>query len=77
MHCSRESFDADKLENSEYEVLELYELKDAFNSNKITRKNGETEKFLVSPDLRSIIRSSMWDDLASFSDYVKTYFGKN
>ncbi len=69
-----ESFDTDKLENSEYEVLELYELKDAFNSNKITRKNGKTEKFLVSPDLRSIIRSSMWDDLASFSDYVKTYF---
>ena len=72
-----ENFDTDKLENSEYEVLELYELKDAFNSNVITRKNGKTEKFSVSPDLRSIIRSSMWDDLASFSDYVKTYFSAN
>lgn len=72
-----ENFDIDKLENSEYEVLELYELKDAFNSNEITRKNGKTERFFVSPDLRSIIRSSMWDDLASFSDYVKTYFSAN
>ncbi len=72
-----ENFNLDKLENSEYEVLELYELKDAFNSNEITRKNGQTEKFSVSPDLRSIIRSSMWDDLASFSDYVKMYFDSN
>lgn len=72
-----ENFNIDKLENSEYEVLELYELKDAFNSNEITRKNGQTEKFSVSPDLRSIIRSSMWDDLASFSDYVKMYFDNN
>lgn len=72
-----ESFDINKLENSEYEVLELYELKDAFNSNEITRKNGKIENFIVSPDLRSIIRSSMWDDLASFSDYVKTYFESN
>jgi len=72
-----ENFDTDKLENSEYEVLELYELKDAFNSNIITRKNGKTERFSASPDLRSIIRSSMWDDLASFSDYVKTYFSAN
>ena len=70
-----ENFDTEKLENSEYEVLELYELKDAFNSNEIIRKNGKIEKFNVSPDLRSIIRSSMWDELASFSDYVKTYFG--
>lgn len=72
-----ENFNTENLENSEYEVLELYELKDAFNSNEITRKNGKKEKFIVSPDLRSIIRSSMWDDLASFSDYVKIFFGKN
>lgn len=72
-----ESFNTDNLENSEYEVMELYELKDAFNSNEIIRKDGKRENFLVSPDLRSIIRSSMWDDLASFSDYVKTYFGEN
>lgn len=72
-----ENFDTEKLENSEYEVLELYELKDAFNSNEIIRKNGTKEKFVVSPDLRSIMRSSMWDDLASFADYVKIYFGTN
>lgn len=71
-----ENFNIENLENSEYEVLELYELKDAFNSREITRKNGVKEKFTVSPDLRSIIRSSMWDDLASFSDYVKLFFGK-
>lgn len=72
-----DNFNTEKLENSEYEVLELYELKDAFNSSEIKRKNGKIEKFVVSPDLRSIIRSSMWDDLASFSDYVRTYFGSN
>ena len=74
-----ETFSTDELkENSEFEVIELYELKDAFNSNTIVRTNGinkgKSEKFKPSPDLRSIIRSSMWDDLASFSDYVKTHF---
>jgi len=74
-----ENFSIEKLaDNSEYEVLELHELKDAYNSNSIVRKSGKTkgktEKFKISPDLRSIIRSSMWDDLASFSDYVKTHF---
>jgi len=76
-----EDFSADKLQNSDYEILELYELKDAFISNELLRKNGKSkgivEKFAVSPDLRSIIRSSMWDDLASFSDYVKCYFETN
>jgi hypothetical protein len=72
-----DNFATDKLENSEYEVLELYQLKDAFNAGEITRSGKPTEKFEISPDLRSIIRSSMWDDLASFSDYVKTNFNSN
>ena len=74
-----ETFEIEGLEdNSEFEILELYELKDAFNSGSIIRKSGankgNSEKFKISPDLRSIIRSSMWDDLASFSEYVKAHF---
>ena len=70
-----ENFNIGGLENSDYLILELHEIKDAFMTGAISipTKDGNLKKenFKVSPDLKSIIRSSMWDDLASFSDYVK------
>ena len=71
-------FNTDKLKNSDYAVLDLFQIKDAYNEKKITyKKNGEaiTEKFEPTPDLKSIIRSSLWDELSSFSDYVKENYG--
>jgi hypothetical protein len=67
-------FDEKNLQNSDYKLLELYELKDAYNERKINyTKNGESVAvdFCPTPDLESIMRSSMWNDLSSFSDYVK------
>ena len=58
----------------QYELLEPYELKHAYDTAKIKRKNGMVENFLATPDLRQIVRSSMWDDLVSFSDYVYRFF---
>lgn len=74
-----ENFDISKLKNSEYLVLELHEIKDAFITGKIANSTNNViikEDFMVSPDLKSIIHSSMWDDLASFSDYVRDNYQK-
>lgn len=70
-----ESFDISKLQNSRYKLLELYELKDCFNEGRIT-VNGVTEDFKPTPDLKAIIRSDMWDQLSSFSDYIKNNLPK-
>ena len=66
------------LKNSKYKLIELYELKDAMLEGEIevTKENGEIEyeEFKVSPDLRTIIRSELWQDLTQFSDYLKKYY---
>lgn len=70
-----ESFDISKLKNSNYRLLELYELKDCFNEQEIII-DGRKERFIPTPDLKSIIRSDMWDELSSFADYVKNNLPK-
>ncbi len=70
-----EAFDITKLKNSQYKLLELFELKDCFNEGKI--KIGDTmEDFKPTPDLKAIIRSDMWDQLSSFADYIKNNLPK-
>ncbi|GHV92716.1 hypothetical protein AGMMS50268_32190 [Spirochaetia bacterium] len=67
------------LKNSQYKLLELYELNDCYldkqievitmNEDKIeTRK---VEKFNPTPDLKKIITGDLWAELNSFADYLK------
>jgi hypothetical protein len=75
-----EDFNTDSLMNSDYLILDLHELKDAVNTRTLVREvKGAVseESFEVSPDLKSIIRSAMWDELASFSDYIKENYKKS
>lgn len=64
-------FSTEALKNSKFKIVELYELKDMYNQRQCKNENGDYEEFCVSPDLESIINSSMWDQLNSFSDYIK------
>ncbi len=64
-------FDTAALKNSKYKIVELYELKHMYNTRQCQNENGQNEEFTVSPDLETIINSSMWDHLNSFSDYIK------
>jgi len=65
-------FDPSKLKNSEFRILDLFELKDAFNEGTF----ADGTQFRASPDLKSIIKSALWNDLTSFSDYVKESYGE-
>lgn len=65
------NFDTESLKNSKYKIVELYELKEMYNKKSCINNDGKEEKFVVAPDLQSIIESSMWDQLTSFSDYIK------
>lgn len=64
-------FDTATLKNSKFKIVELYELKNMYNTRECLNENNVKEEFVVSPDLESIINSSMWDQLTSFSDYIK------
>lgn len=64
-------FNTEALKNSKYKIVELYELKHMFNTGMCQNDDGDYEEFKVSPDLETIINSSMWDHLNSFSDYIK------
>lgn len=65
-----------ELKNAKYRLLELYELKDAMIDGEIQNENGDWEPFNMSPDLKTIIRSELWQDLTQFADYLKKEFGK-
>lgn len=70
----------DDLKNAKYRLVELFELKDALNDNQIgVERNGklEWEDFNVSPDLNLIIRSSLWQELVQFSDFIRKTYKKN
>ena len=66
----------DELKNAKYRLIELYELKDAMIDGEIQNENKEWEPFNMSPDLKTIIRSELWQDLTQFADYLKKEFGK-
>lgn len=66
----------DELKNAKYRLIELYELKDAMVDGEIQNENNEWEPFNMSPDLKTIIRSELWQDLTQFADYLKKDFGK-
>jgi hypothetical protein len=66
-------FKIDKLKNSEYRVLDLSELKDAY----IEGAFADGVPFTPSPDLKLIIMSSLFDNLSIFSDYVKEAGGRS
>ena len=69
-----------ELKNAKYRLVELYELKDALNDGQIeVKKDGqnEWEEFNVSPDLSLIIRSSLWQELIQFSDFIRKMYNKN
>lgn len=77
-----QSFDTSNLKNSEYLLLDLHEIKDAFNDKSITvceenKQTGTLEEkkmaFNVTPDLKSIIMTGLWDELSSFSDALAKY----
>lgn len=60
-----------ELKNAKYRLIELYELKDAMVDGEIQDEEGNWEPFNVSPDLRTIVHSELWQDLTQFSDYLK------
>lgn len=62
--------DIDKLQNAKYRLVELYELKDAMNDGYFEFESGKYEDAKLSPDLKNIIRSSLWQELVEFSDYL-------
>lgn len=65
-----ESFKIDTLKNAKYRLVELHELKDAVNEGEFVISDTESEEFKPSPDLRNILRSSLWQELVQFSDYL-------
>ena len=70
----------DDLKNGKYKLIELYELKDALNDGVIeVEQNGKVEwtDFNVSPDLSLIVRSSLWQELVQFSDFIRKMYNKN
>ncbi len=70
-----------ELKNAKYRLVELYELKDALNDGQIEKGREEDktywEDFLVSPDLSLIIRSSLWQEVVQFSDFITKMYKKN
>lgn len=64
-------FDTSVLKNSNYKTVEIHELKEMYNTGQCMNENGEWEPFVVSPDMESIINSAMWNQLDSFSNYIK------
>lgn len=66
----------DDLKNAKYRLLELYELKDAMIDGEIQNSNGDWEPFNMSPDLKTIVHSELWQDLTQFADYLKKQFGR-
>ncbi len=67
-----EGFEAeiDCLKNANYRLVELYQLKDAMNSGSFEFEEDKFEEAIFSPDLQNIIRSSLWQELVEFSDYL-------
>jgi len=59
------------LKNAKYRLIELFELKDAMIDGEIQNEKGEWEPFNISPDLRTIVRSELWQDLTQFADYLR------
>ena len=62
-----------KLQNAKYRLVELYELKDALNNGFIEFEDEVSDANKLenlSPDLQNIIRSSLWQELVEFSDYL-------
>ncbi len=77
-----QNIDTNKLANSDYETLELHELKEAYR-NGVLEKPGLSEielvekgysPFKVTPDLKFIIESEdLWElELTSFAEYLKS-----
>lgn len=69
-----------ELRNGKYRLVELYELKDALNDGVIeVEQDGKVEwtDFNVSPDLSLIIRSSLWQELVQFSDFIRKMYNKS
>lgn len=65
------NFNINVLKNSKFMVVDLYELKEMYQNGTYTDESGNTDEFKVSPDVKTIINSSLWDQLSSFSDYIK------
>jgi isopentenyldiphosphate isomerase len=68
------------LKNSNYALMDLYQLKDNFLQSRrgiSVDINGKENVFKVTPDLEYIIRSgSLWEEqLTSFVDYLKSVMG--
>jgi len=69
----------DHLMNSDYALLETYELRDCYRDKTIKIfKSGKMmeELFEVTSDLRYVMNSSIIDELARFSDYLKSQYFK-
>lgn len=69
-----------ELKNGKYRLVELYELKDALNDGVIeVEQDGKIEwtDFNVSPDLSLIIRSSLWQELVQFSDFIRKMYNRS
>jgi hypothetical protein len=65
-----DKFSIDGLANSEYMLVELHDLYDAY-LEKVNPIKSE-DKFEVTPDLESILRSTkLFDELNEFADYIK------
>lgn len=63
-------YEIDNLKNAKYHLVELHELKDAMNDGYFEFREGKFEAANLSPDLQNILRSSLWQELVEFSDYL-------
>jgi hypothetical protein len=71
-----EHFNENKLVNSSYKLLELYELYDCYRGEPIEYIDNKTkekkiEPFIATPDLKTIIKGKLWSELNVFADYLK------
>lgn len=65
-----ERFGTKGLKNADYALVEPYQLKDAMNDGELELNGIKHGNVKFSPDMNNILRSSLWQKLVAFSDYL-------